>query len=116
MPSSQRSESINSLFDGYVNQNTSLVEFLGQYDKALVEQRKAESEEDFKSKNTIAKLNTTNPLERKAGEFYTKKMFTIFQDEMIGIRTDDKKKYFRVLFDNSNDVTATCQCAKFERE
>ncbi|XP_077248857.1 protein FAR1-RELATED SEQUENCE 5-like [Tasmannia lanceolata] len=137
MTYSQRSESINSFFDGYVNQNTSLVEFLGQYDKALVEQRKAESEEDFKSKNTIAKLKITSPLERKAGEFYTKKMFTIFQDEMmgnfalwkdklgkngnvveysIGIRTNDKKKYFRVLFDSSNDVTVRCQCAKFERE
>ncbi|XP_077252987.1 protein FAR1-RELATED SEQUENCE 5-like [Tasmannia lanceolata] len=137
MTSSQRSESINSFFDGYVNQNTSLVEFLSQYDKALVERRKAESEEDFKSKNTIAKLNTTSPLERKAGEFYTKKMFTIFQDEMmgtfalwkdklgkngnvveysVGIRTDDKKKYVRVLFDSSNDATATCECAKFERE
>ncbi|XP_077251897.1 protein FAR1-RELATED SEQUENCE 5-like [Tasmannia lanceolata] len=137
MTSSQWSESINSFFDGYVHWNTSLVEFLGQYEKALVERRKAEFEEDLKSKNTIAKMNTTSPLEQKAGEFYTKKMFTIFQDEMmgnfalwkdklgkngnvveynVGIRTDDKKKYLRVLFDSSNDVTATCQCAKFERE
>ncbi|XP_077237298.1 protein FAR1-RELATED SEQUENCE 5-like [Tasmannia lanceolata] len=120
-----------------IRKNTSLVELLGQYDKSLVERRKIESEEDFKSKNTITKMNTTSPLERKAGEFYTKKMFTIFQDEMmgnfalwkdklgkngnvveynVGIRTDDKKKYLRVLFDSSNDVIATCQCAKFERK
>ncbi|XP_077219684.1 protein FAR1-RELATED SEQUENCE 5-like [Tasmannia lanceolata] len=128
---------LGKMWDICEHWNTSLVEFLGQYDKALVERRKAEFEEDFKSKNTIAKMNTTSPLERKAGEFYTKKMFTIFQDEMmgnfalwkdklgkngnvveynVGIRTDDKKKYLGVLFDSSNDVTATCQCAKFERE
>ncbi|XP_077252721.1 protein FAR1-RELATED SEQUENCE 5-like [Tasmannia lanceolata] len=128
---------LGKMWDLRKHWNTSLVEFLGQYDNALVERRKAEFEEDFKSKNTIAKMNTTSPLERKAGEFYTKKMFTIFQDEMmgnfalwkdklgkngnvveynVGIMTDDKKKYLRVLFDSSNDVIATCQCAKFERE
>ena len=35
MTTSQRSESINSFFDGFVNANTKLVEFVHQYDKVV---------------------------------------------------------------------------------
>ncbi|XP_077228421.1 protein FAR1-RELATED SEQUENCE 5-like [Tasmannia lanceolata] len=36
MKSSQRSESMNAFFDGFVNQKTSLQEFIDQYEKAFV--------------------------------------------------------------------------------
>ena len=35
MTTSQRSESINSFFDDFVNANTKIVEFVHQYDKAV---------------------------------------------------------------------------------
>ena len=35
MTTSQRSESINSFFNGFVNANTKLVEFVHQYDKVI---------------------------------------------------------------------------------
>lgn len=47
MSSSQRSESINSFFDGYVHAMTPLNEFTVQYDKALKARRKAEKDEEF---------------------------------------------------------------------
>lgn len=40
MITSERSESINSFFDGYVNSNTLLNEFVSQYDKAILSRRK----------------------------------------------------------------------------
>ncbi|XP_077246102.1 protein FAR1-RELATED SEQUENCE 5-like [Tasmannia lanceolata] len=67
MKSSQRSESMNSFFDGYVNNNTGLHEFLTAYERALVQRRKTEAEEDFKSKYSIPKMQTNTPLEEEAG-------------------------------------------------
>ncbi|GLT28429.1 hypothetical protein SLA2020_033640 [Shorea laevis] len=47
MRSSQKSESINSFFDGCVNSITPLSEFVGQYAKALQCRRDEEVNEDM---------------------------------------------------------------------
>ena len=47
MTTSQTSESINSFFDGFVNANTKLVEFVHQYDKAVAARRSSETQQDF---------------------------------------------------------------------
>jgi len=47
MTTSQRPECINFFFDSFVNANTELVEFVHQYDKAVVAHCRAESQEDF---------------------------------------------------------------------
>ncbi|XP_020258026.1 protein FAR1-RELATED SEQUENCE 5-like [Asparagus officinalis] len=52
MRSSQMSESINAFFDGYVNSQTQLQEFVTQYEKAVTHRRLSEAHEDFKSPNT----------------------------------------------------------------
>ncbi|XP_077231121.1 protein FAR1-RELATED SEQUENCE 5-like [Tasmannia lanceolata] len=135
MTSSACSESINSFFDGYVNQNTSLKEFVEQYDRALIERRRAESLEDFKSKTTKAVLVSRSKLEEEASKCYTKTMFDIFQVEFkdsidcyheklekngvvvvykVGLSVDEKWKWCRVVYDTSEDVKATCECAMFE--
>ncbi|XP_077222009.1 protein FAR1-RELATED SEQUENCE 9-like [Tasmannia lanceolata] len=137
MKSSQRSESMNSFFDGYVNNNTTLHEFLNAYERALVQRRKTESEEDFKSKYSIPKMQTNSPLEEEAGKFYTSIMFNKFQDGLkggtncwydllsnegtmeeysVGLRNDEKSRWCRVQFDDSDGVTATCECTMFEME
>ena len=53
MTTSQRSESINSFFDGFVNVNTKLVEFVHQYDKVVTAHRSFESQQDFQSLNSM---------------------------------------------------------------
>lgn len=50
MTSTQRSESINSFFDGFVHALTPLNEFVTQYENVLVSCRQAEKEEDLKTK------------------------------------------------------------------
>ncbi|XP_077215622.1 protein FAR1-RELATED SEQUENCE 5-like [Tasmannia lanceolata] len=137
MTSGQRSESMNAFFDGYVNSKTSLHEFLDACDRALVQRRKTEAEEDFKSKYSKASTKTNSPLEEEAGIFYTRNMFNIFQDELrdssgcwydqlgkdgavekylVGPTNDVKSRWFRVFYDDSDGVTVKCDCAKFERE
>ncbi|XP_061352945.1 protein FAR1-RELATED SEQUENCE 5-like [Gastrolobium bilobum] len=105
MTTSGRSESMNSFFDGYVNSNTMLNDFVIQYDKAIKSRRDAEEDEDFKTINTKAILETAHPIEATAGERYTRKMFEIFKKEWkvaIGdyfhekISTDNKCTKYRV--------------------
>ncbi|GKD31264.1 FAR1-related sequence 5-like protein [Tanacetum coccineum] len=70
-------------FDGFVNSNTMLNEFVVQYDKAVECRNAAEEDEDFKTINSRAVLSSVNPIEAKAGARYTRKMFEIFQKEWI---------------------------------
>ncbi|XP_061370187.1 protein FAR1-RELATED SEQUENCE 5-like [Gastrolobium bilobum] len=83
MTTSGRSESINAFFDGYVNSNTMLNDFVTQYDKAIKSRRDAEEDEDFKTRNTKAILETTHQIEAIAGERYTRKIFNIFKKEWM---------------------------------
>ncbi|XP_061356572.1 uncharacterized protein LOC133300996 [Gastrolobium bilobum] len=77
MPTSGRSESINAFFDGYVNSNTMLNDFVTQYDKAIKSRRDAEEDEDFKTRNTKANLESNHPIEAIAGERNIRKLWTM---------------------------------------
>ncbi|XP_061347848.1 protein FAR1-RELATED SEQUENCE 5-like [Gastrolobium bilobum] len=83
MTTSGRSESINAFFDGYVNSNTMLNDFVTQYDKAIKCRRDAEEDEEFKTRNTKAILETSHEIEAIAGERYTRKIFNIFKKEWM---------------------------------
>ncbi|XP_077222020.1 protein FAR1-RELATED SEQUENCE 9-like [Tasmannia lanceolata] len=138
MVSSSHSESINAFFDGFVNQNTTLQEFVQQYDRALVARRKFESQEDFNTKSTKAVLKGKNRLEAQAGDCYMRALFTIFQTEftesidlwkeetckngnvteyIVGFSDDPIWKWLKVVYEEFKEgVKATCACAKFEIE
>ncbi|GJU09956.1 FAR1-related sequence 5-like protein, partial [Tanacetum coccineum] len=81
MTTNGRSESIHSFFDGFVNSNTMLNEFVIQYDKAVNSRRAAEEDEDFKTMNSRAVLSSVHPIEAKAGKCYTRKIFEKFEKE-----------------------------------
>ena len=53
MITSQRSESINFFFDGFVNANTKLVEFIHQYDKDVAARHSSETQQDFRGLNSV---------------------------------------------------------------
>ena len=48
MSTTQRSESMNAFFDGYVNSKTALKQFVEQYSNALKSKVQKEVEEDAK--------------------------------------------------------------------
>ncbi|KAK2979103.1 hypothetical protein RJ640_005854 [Escallonia rubra] len=135
MTTSGRSESIHSFFDGYVNSNTMLNEFVVKYDNAVYNRRYAEEDEDFKTMNSRAVLSSDHPIEARVKECYTRSVFEIFKKEWnasvscshitlsketdvtryrVGLITVDKEKWRTVHYYSSENVNATCSCAKFE--
>ncbi|XP_076921248.1 protein FAR1-RELATED SEQUENCE 5-like [Bidens hawaiensis] len=136
MTSSGRSESIHSFFDGFVNSNTVLNEFLIQYDKAVACRRGSEDDEDFRTIDSKPNLSSVNMIEKKAGQRYTRKFFDVFKKEwteatlnlthvMISKNLEEikykvgqldiDKLYWRIInFRISDKIDVTCSCAKFE--
>ncbi|XP_077228322.1 protein FAR1-RELATED SEQUENCE 5-like [Tasmannia lanceolata] len=122
MTSSSRSESINAFFDGFVNQSTTLQEFVVQYEKAVVDRRKKEAEEDWRTKQSRAVLRTKSTLEADAAKYYTRVIFDMFQLEFVasidcwediesengnmteykvGMRNEEEWRRYKVVYDAS---------------
>ncbi|XP_020243517.1 protein FAR1-RELATED SEQUENCE 5-like [Asparagus officinalis] len=137
MTTSQRSESINAFFDGYVNTNTRLVDFVCQYNKALANHHASESREDFMTLNTVLAMCLRHPLEVKVSKLYTRGIFKIFQDELtnglslfheemlkeepkiiylVGVFSEEREKWEEVTYDKSRELTVKCSCALFETD
>lgn len=133
MSTTQRSDSINSYFDGYINASTSLNQFFKLYEKALDSRNEKEVKADYDTINTPPLLKTPSPMEKQASELYTRKLFARFQEELVGTLTfmaskveddgdvtvyqvskfgEDHKAYY-VKF-NVLKMRATCSCRMFE--
>lgn len=133
MSITQRSDSMNSYFDGYVNASTTLQLFVKQYEKALESRYEKEVKADYDTINTSPSLKTPSPMEKQAAELYTRKLFMKFQEELVETLTflatkvedqdaisiyrvakfgESHKAYF-VRF-NVREMKATCSCQMFE--
>ncbi|CAB4318391.1 unnamed protein product [Prunus armeniaca] len=129
----QRSDSMNSYFDGYVNASTTLLLFVKQYEKALESRYEKEVKADYDTINTAPILKTPSPMEKQAAGLYTRKMFMKFQEELVetltflAMKVEDEeagsiyqvskfgeshKAYF-VRF-NVHEMKAFCSCQRFE--
>ncbi|KAA8547929.1 hypothetical protein F0562_004358 [Nyssa sinensis] len=135
MYATQRSGSVNSLFDGYVNARTTLQDFAEQYEKALDDRYEKEAKAEFETFYTKPILKTPLPIEKQVAEVYTRKMFTIFQDEIFQslvlavklsgdegsistyevARFDEEHKVYFVAF-NLSEQSASCSCKMFQFE
>ncbi|XP_047973774.1 protein FAR1-RELATED SEQUENCE 5 [Salvia hispanica] len=133
MSVTQRSDSMNSYFDGYVNASTNLNQFFKLYEKALESRHEKEVKADFDTMNASPVLKTPSPMEKQVSEFYTRKIFARFQEELVSTLTfmalkvdDDEEvisyqvsKYgeehraYHVKF-NVLEMRATCSCQMFE--
>uniref|UniRef100_A0A5B7C248 Protein FAR1-RELATED SEQUENCE n=1 Tax=Davidia involucrata TaxID=16924 RepID=A0A5B7C248_DAVIN len=133
MSITQRSDSINSYFDGYVNASTTLQLFVKQYEKALESRYEKEVKADYDTMNTAPILKTPSPMEKQAAEAYTRKLFMKFQEELVETLTflatkiedeeagttyqvakfgENHKAYFVKL--NVLEMKVTCSCQMFE--
>ncbi|KAK9948205.1 hypothetical protein M0R45_003792 [Rubus argutus] len=79
----QRSDTMNSYFDGYINASTTLQLFVKQYEKALESRYEKEVKADYDTINTAPLLKTPSPMEKQAGDLYTRKLFMKFQEELV---------------------------------
>ncbi|TXG59228.1 hypothetical protein EZV62_013801 [Acer yangbiense] len=132
MSITQRSDSINSYFDGYVNASTTLQLFVKQYERALESRYEKEVKADYDTINTAPVLKTPSPMEKQAAELYTRKLFMKFQEELVETLTFSTKvenedavtTYWVAKFGESNkayfvsfdvrEMKATCSCQMFE--
>ncbi|XP_015571867.1 protein FAR1-RELATED SEQUENCE 5 [Ricinus communis] len=133
MSITQRSDSMNSYFDGYINASTNLNQFFKLYEKALESRNEKEVKADYDTMNTSPVLKTPSPMEKQASELYTRKLFMRFQEELVGTLTfmaskaeddgesimyqvskfgEDHKAYY-VKF-NVLEMKAACSCQMFE--
>ncbi|KAH7685830.1 FHY3/FAR1 family protein [Dioscorea alata] len=92
MSSTQRNESVNSFFDGYVGPTTSLKQFIEKENKA-----------DFASFNSCFPLITDCYFEKQLQEAYTNEIFKLFQDELLGMI------YFNLTLTGSHGAVCSFQ-------
>ncbi|KAE8671887.1 Protein FAR1-RELATED SEQUENCE 3 [Hibiscus syriacus] len=126
-------QGVNSFFDGYVNQQTTIPLFFKQYQRALEHSLEREIEADCDTNCTTPVLKTASPMEQLAANLYTKKIFSKFQEELVetfvytankiegdGIVSKyrvakyehDHKAYYVML--NVSEMKANCTCLMFE--
>ncbi|KAL5701415.1 hypothetical protein ACHQM5_026753 [Ranunculus cassubicifolius] len=139
MSTSQRSESINSFFDGYFDRKTFLQEFVKQYHLALQKRYNDEEKADHDNARQSPHLKTGSPYEAQMACLYTSKLFKKFQDEVLlipschGLNTQfegnlhthvvrefflklsgkNGTKDYKVVWDASK-ATVSCICRLFE--
>ncbi|KAF5474494.1 hypothetical protein F2P56_006388 [Juglans regia] len=85
MSTTQRSESMNAFFDGYVHAKTNLKEFVDQFDNALRKKIENENGADFQSFNFKIPIVTVSPFEKIFQELYTNSKFREVQQEVMEI-------------------------------
>ncbi|XP_028074240.1 protein FAR-RED IMPAIRED RESPONSE 1-like [Camellia sinensis] len=82
MPTTQRSESMNAFFDGYVNSKTTLKQFFEQYDHALRSKVEKEMKADLKSRKKLYDCLTVYEFEKQFRVAYTNAKFKEVQVEL----------------------------------
>ena len=82
MSTTQRSESMNAFFDGYVHSNTSLKEFVEQYDNAL--HKKVQQEEKANARSLNVQIQNVSPYEyeNQFQQAYTVKKYKQFREQV----------------------------------
>ncbi|XP_052197190.1 protein FAR1-RELATED SEQUENCE 5-like [Diospyros lotus] len=81
MSTTQRSESMNAFFDGYVNSRTSLKQFVEQYERALKSQVEKEFHADFRSFSQTVPCASRYEMEKQLQSVYTISKFRECQEE-----------------------------------
>lgn len=140
MSTTRHDESGHAFFDGFVNCQTTLKQFVDQYDKVLQAKAEKEFEADFRSFCSTLACVTKSPFERQFQTAYTNAKFLEVQKEFIGradcnvcvardegsvcrynviedviIEDKPKEAMFEVLFDRVNcDVKCICHMFEFK--
>ncbi|XP_022871194.1 protein FAR1-RELATED SEQUENCE 9-like [Olea europaea var. sylvestris] len=84
MSTTQRSESMNTFFNGYVHAKTSLKQFVEQYERALQNKVEKEFIANFKSFSQVLPGATTYEIEKQYQLCYTISKFREVQSEFTG--------------------------------
>ncbi|KAI4355770.1 hypothetical protein L6164_004510 [Bauhinia variegata] len=81
----QPSDVIPLFFEGYLDKQTSLTEFLEKYDQALQTKRELEALADMDSKNSSLMPKTSCSFESQVSKLYTHEILRMFEREVEGM-------------------------------
>ncbi|XP_042942941.1 protein FAR1-RELATED SEQUENCE 1-like [Carya illinoinensis] len=116
MSTTQKSESMNAFFDGYVHSETTLKEFVDQFNNALRKKVEVEIVADFNSNNqTISCVSHFN-IEKQFQKLYTNAKFKEVQGDVLDeISIDDHIKTVQYsVYYNEEEMEVKCNYALFE--
>ncbi|KAH9782212.1 protein FAR1-RELATED SEQUENCE [Citrus sinensis] len=131
MSTTQRSESMNAFFDGFVNSKTNLKQFVKQYENALRRKAELEWQADVKCFSKRTPCVSRYEMERQVEEVYTISKFKEFQEELTALIYCDisdsvgsinqiiesfgqgQKGFFEVVFEKA-ECEVNCICSKFQ--
>ncbi|KAI3932617.1 hypothetical protein MKW98_012588 [Papaver atlanticum] len=82
MQSTQRSESMNSFFDGYLTPKSTLKQFIEQYELVTRDKVEKETKADAESLSKLIPTATYYEMEKQVQGMYTMSKFKEFQDEL----------------------------------
>ncbi|KAG6519948.1 hypothetical protein ZIOFF_016977 [Zingiber officinale] len=85
MSTTQRNETIVAFFDGHVETKTSLKQFLGKYEMALLDKYEKEAQADFETFHKRRPSVSKFYMEEQLSRVFTLNMFKKFQDEIEAI-------------------------------
>ncbi|VVB12337.1 unnamed protein product [Arabis nemorensis] len=134
MCTAPRSDSVNPVFDKYIQRKTTLRAFLDQYKTMIQERYEEEERAEIETLYKQPALKSPSPFGKQMAEVYTREMFRKFQVEVLGgvachpkkESEDDgvNKKTFRVqdyeqnrgfvVVWNSESSEVVCSCRLFE--
>ncbi|XP_010536056.1 PREDICTED: protein FAR1-RELATED SEQUENCE 4 isoform X2 [Tarenaya hassleriana] len=103
-----RSESLNSVFDRYIKDDSSLRGILGQYKLILEDMYEEEAKASFDAWHEVPQLKSPSPFEKQISLIYTHEIFKKFQLEVLGAAACHLKK------ESENEAAATYSVKDFE--
>ncbi|CAH8275984.1 unnamed protein product [Arabidopsis lyrata] len=130
----QRSDSVNSVFDKYIQRKTTLKAFLDQYKKMIQERYEEEEKAEIETLYKQPGLKSPSPFGKQMAEVYTREMFKRFQVEVLGgvachpkkeseedgvnkrtfrVQDYEQNRAFVVVW-NSESSEVVCSCRLFE--
>ncbi|XP_061344636.1 protein FAR1-RELATED SEQUENCE 5-like [Gastrolobium bilobum] len=118
MNTTQRSESINSFLDSFVNSTTTLRDFVVKFEKAINNRYEAEIKENFESRHKSRTLTIGSKIEEHAASIYTRNVFVKFHNELVSHFTKEKiekngshckYRHILVIFQAKNIIRIPCQ-------
>ncbi|KAH9762576.1 protein FAR1-RELATED SEQUENCE [Citrus sinensis] len=131
MSTTQRSESMNAFFYGFVNSKTNLKQFVKQYENALRRKTELEWQADAKCFNKRTPCVSRYEMKRQVEEVYTISKFKEFQEELTALMYCDisdsvgliyqiiesfgqgQRGFFEVVFEEA-ECQVNCICSKFQ--
>ncbi|XP_035551147.1 protein FAR-RED ELONGATED HYPOCOTYL 3-like [Juglans regia] len=114
MSTTQRSESMNAFFDGFVHSGTTLKEFVDQFDNALRKKVELETTADFNSSIQTIPCSFAFRIEKQFQAVKEGCISTYDVLDEITIDYDHVKSIKYTVYFKNEEVDVKCTCALFE--